>query len=90
MGDGRFTKTTDVANQHSPLLGYIADGFGIYGNQGENGVPMVNADLDECHDHTHAITVNGVSVVQYQYHAHQTREFARAVGCFKGKPAVIN
>ena len=78
----------NVANQHSPLVGYIADGFGIYGNQGENGVPMINADLDECHGHTHAIMVNGVSVVQYHYH--QTQEFPYTVGCFKGKPAVIN
>lgn len=78
----------DVATQHSPLVGYIADGFGIYGNLGENGVSMINADLDECHGHTHAITVNGVSVVQYHYH--QTKEFPYTVGCFRGKPAVIN
>jgi hypothetical protein len=78
----------DVAGQHSPLVGYIADGFGIYGNLGENGVALTNADLDACHGHTHAITVNGVSVVQYHYH--QTKEFPYTVGCFKGKPATLN
>ena len=78
----------DVAGQHSPLVGYIADGFGIYGNLGENGAPLTNADLDECHGHTHAITVNGASLVQYHYH--QTKEFPYTIGCFKGRPATLN
>lgn len=79
---------TDRPTQHSPLVGYIADGFGIYGNQGENGVALTNADLDSCHGHTHTITLNGKSVVQYHYH--QTKEFPYTVGCFKGTPASIN
>ncbi|MFZ6845459.1 YHYH protein [Undibacterium sp. RuTC16W] len=78
----------DQVGQHSPLVGYIADGFGIYGNQGENGKAISNADLDECHGHTHAITVNGVTVNQYHYH--QTKEFPYTVGCFKGTPVTIH
>jgi hypothetical protein len=78
----------DVAGQHSPLVGYIADGFGIYGNQGEAGKALVNADLDECHGHTHAVTVIGSSVTQYHYH--QTKEFPYTIGCFKGTPATVN
>ncbi len=78
----------DTAGQHSPLVGYIADGFGLYGNLGENGKALTNADLDVCHGHTHAITVNGVSVVQYHYH--QTKEFPYTVGCFRGTPATIS
>jgi len=76
----------DRPGEHSPLAGYAADGFGIYGNQGENGVPLTNADLDECHGHTHLITVNGQRKVEYHYHA--TREFPYTLGCFKGTPAV--
>lgn len=78
----------DVAGQHSPLVGYIADGFGIYGNQGENGKPLTNADLDECHGHTHALNINGVTVNQYHYH--KTKEFPYTIGCFKGTPVSIN
>jgi hypothetical protein len=78
----------DTAGQHSPLVGYIADGFGIYGNLGENGKALTNADLDECHGHTHAISVNGATVTQYHYH--QTREFPYTVGCYKGTPASVH
>ncbi len=78
----------DTAGQHSPLVGYAADGFGIYGNLGQNGVALTNADLDECHGHTHAITVNGVTVNQYHYHA--TKEFPYTLGCFRGTPAQIH
>ncbi len=78
----------DSAGQHSPLVGYIADGFGIYGNLGEGGKALTNADLDACHGHTHVITVNGAPVSQYHYH--QTQEFPYTVGCFKGKPVALN
>lgn len=77
----------DIPGQHSPLVGYIADGFGIYGNLGENGKPLTNADLDECHGHVHAINVNGTTVDQYHYH--QTKEFPYTVGCFKGMPVTV-
>ena len=78
----------DTPGQHSPLVGYAADGFGIYGNLGENGKALTNADLDECHGHTHAVTINGASVVQYHYHA--TREFPYTLGCFRGTPATVH
>jgi len=78
----------DTAGQHSPLIGYAADGFGIYGNLGEAGVALSNADLDKCHGHTHSIVVNGVTVVQYHYHA--TLGFPYTVGCFRGTPATIH
>ena len=78
----------DTAGQHSPLVGYVADGFGIYGNLGESGKALTNADLDECHGHTHTITVNGASVVQYHYH--QTKEFPYTVGCYRGTPVSIH
>lgn len=47
---------------------------------------MTNADLDECHGHTHTIDWDGARVAMYHYHA--TWEFPYVVGCFKGTPAV--
>ena len=48
-------KSTDVPGQYSTLVGYAKDGFGIYGNQGESGLPLTNADLDKCHGRAHSI-----------------------------------
>ena len=78
----------DTAGEHSPVVGYAADGFPIYGNLGQDGVPLSDADLDECHGHTHAITFNGQTVVMYHYHA--THAFPYTVGCFRGTPTNIN
>jgi hypothetical protein len=75
----------DTGTGHSPLLGYALDGFGIYGHRGTNGNELTNADLDECHGHTHAVTVGGRSVTVYHYHA--TYEFPYTVGCFRGTPS---
>lgn len=77
----------DVAGQHSPVVGYAADGFPIYGNLGEDGVPLSDADLDICHGHTHSITFNGKTVVMYHYHA--THAFPYTVGCYRGTPKHI-
>ena len=79
---------SDPAGSHSPLMGYIADGFALYGTRGENGVVLTNADLDICHGHTHAITTKGVTKTIYHYHA--TKEYPYTVGCFKGTPVSIN
>lgn len=79
------TCLADPGTGHSNLLGYAYDGFGIYGLRGEDGHEVTNADLDECHGHTHAIEWDGQTVVMYHYHA--TREFPYTVGCFRGTPA---
>jgi hypothetical protein len=71
---------------HSDLVGYAFDGFGIYGHHGENGEELTNADLDECHGHTHEIEWDGQTVGMYHYHA--TYEFPYVIGCFKGEAAV--
>jgi hypothetical protein len=75
---------SDPGTGHSQLVGYALDGFGIYGLRGENGDTLTNADLDECHGHTHAITWNGQTVTMYHYHA--TIEYPYTVGCFRGTP----
>ncbi|HUF84154.1 MAG TPA: YHYH protein, partial [Acidimicrobiia bacterium] len=69
---------------HSDLVGYAFDGFGIYGHHGENGEELTNADLDECHGHTHEIEWDGETVEMYHYHA--TYEFPYTIGCFRGTP----
>lgn len=76
-----------LATGHSALIGYAADGFGIYGNLGVGGASLTNGDLDECHGHSHEVTVDGAAVTRYHYHA--TREFPYTVGCFRGTPATI-
>jgi hypothetical protein len=75
----------DPGTGHSALLGYARDGFGIYGVRGENGEVLTDADLDECHGHTHAITWDGQTVTMYHYHA--TYEFPYTLGCYRGTPA---
>ncbi len=74
------------ATGHSVLMGYAFDGFGLFGNFGENGVALTNADLDECHGHTHEIEWDGKRVVMYHYHA--TAEFPYSIGCYRGTPTV--
>ena len=74
----------DEAPGHSALVGYVFDGFGIYGRQGESGKVVTNADLDECHGHPHEIAWDDKRVSMYHYHA--TWEYPYTVGCFRGKP----
>ncbi len=76
----------DNSAGHSALMGYAFDGFGIYGYYGEDGKELTNADLDECHGHTHVVEWDGQQVEMYHYHA--THEFPYTVGCFKGTPSV--
>lgn len=74
----------ETANSHSELVGYAIDGFGIFGMFGENGKELTNADLDECHGHTHEILWDGKRVVMYHYHA--TKEYPYTIGCLRGVP----
>lgn len=72
----------DIAGEHSQLLGWMFDGFGLYGRYSQGGqVPM---ELDECSGHTHEI--DGVMT----YHYHIPDQFPWIIGCFKGCPEVSN
>jgi hypothetical protein len=73
--------------QHSALIGYALDGFGIYGKYGENGQLLSNNDLDELHGHTHLIDWDGRKVVMFHYHV--TNEYPYTLGGFKGTPVVL-
>lgn len=69
---------------HSGLMGYMLDGFGIYGPYGENGELLTSNDLDECHGHTHPVMWDGQLIDLYHYH--WTYDFPYTIGCFKGTP----
>ncbi len=100
QSDGTFTYHTHYLTRclldaldsctpgHSALMGYILDGFGIYGPRGEDGQVLTSDDLDECHGHTHAVEWDGQLVNQYHYH--WTYDFPYNVGCFKGTPVRWN
>jgi hypothetical protein len=62
---------------HSGLVGYIRDGFGLYGYRGAGGVELRNTDLDQCHGHSHA---------PIGYHYHATLEYPYTIGCYRGTP----
>lgn len=69
---------------HSALMGYMLDGFGIYGPYGEDGELLTSTELDECHGHTHSVLWDGQMIDLYHYH--WTYDFPYNIGCFKGTP----
>ena len=75
------------SGQHSALIGYALDGFGVFGRYGEGGKELTNADLDECHGHAHEILWDGKMINMYHYHA--TEEYPYTIGCFKGTPVAV-
>jgi hypothetical protein len=70
--------------EHSSLVGYAFDGFGLYGRRGEAGLDLTNVNLDECHGHTHEVVWDGQATVLYHYHA--TWEYPYTLGCYRGTP----
>jgi len=68
-----------MSNGHSEIVGYINDGFPIYGYIGIAGVEMSNDDLDECHGHAHGLL---------GYHYHATIEYPYTIGCYMGIPVL--
>ena len=74
----------DVEGEHSQLLGWAFDGFGVYGEFSEDG--KVPTNLDACGGHTHEI--NGEDV--YHYHLPHVDQYPWTIGCFKGCPVVSN
>jgi len=66
----------------STLVGYAADGYGIYVERASNGALLTNTDLDACHGRTSKVLWNGKEQVMYHYDA--TLEYPYTVGCFHG------
>ena len=73
----RLDEVPTLDTGHSGLVGYIRDGFGIYGYKGGGGEELSNDDLDECHGHSHA---------PIGYHYHATIEYPYTIGCYRGTP----
>jgi len=69
---------------HSILVGYAADGFGIFGWDDVGGKLLHTADLDECHGHVGPVEWDGRVVELYHYHI--TPDFPYSVSCYKGTP----
>ena len=72
----------DTPGEHSILLGWMFDGFPMYGQYSQNGV--LPTMLDDCHGHTHEI--DGVMT----YHYHMPLSYPHIIGCFKGCPVASN
>lgn len=68
---------TRLPDGHSGIIGYIRDGYAIYGYHGTGGAELRNTDLDECHGHSHGTL---------GYHYHATIEYPYTIGCYRGTP----
>jgi len=68
----------DTAGQHSVLLGYLLDGFAVYGPQGDDG--DAPTDLDECSGHFGPTPEFPRGV--YHYHLTDTAPYAPT--CYHG------
>jgi YHYH protein len=71
------------ADGHSSLVGYMVDGFGLFGHYSKGGKLLTSQDLDECHGHTHVIPWDDKQVNMYHYHA--TWDFPYSAGCLRGR-----
>jgi hypothetical protein len=76
---------TTVKVSKSALLGFLLDGFPVYGPE-ENGAAVTNAMLDAYHGHTHATTdfPNGI----YHYHITGNDPYINGSG-FYGTPGTV-
>ena len=72
------------ATGSSTLVGYAADGYGVYVERRAGGALLTNTDLDACHGRTSAVLWNGK--VQRVYHYDATSEYPYTVGCYHGTP----
>ncbi|MFX6288843.1 YHYH protein, partial [Acinetobacter baumannii] len=70
---------TTVKASKSALLGFLLDGFPVYGPT-ENGVTVTNSNLDALHGHSHATTEypNGI----YHYHITSTDPYINGSGFY--------
>ena len=82
MADDLENHLAPHTSGHSDLMGYMMDGFGIYGPYDEDGKMLSSEDVDECHGHSHPVMWDGQMVDIYHYH--WTYDFPYTIGCFKG------
>jgi len=77
---------TTVKVTKSSLLGFLLDGFPVYGPE-ENGVTIDNSKLDACHGHT-SVTADYPSGI-YHYHITSTDPYINGSG-FYGTPGTVS
>jgi len=77
---------TTVKSVKSGLMGFLLDGFPVYGPQEENGNAVSSTDLDAYHGHTHATVdfPNGI----YHYHFTADAPYLNGNG-FYGTPGTV-
>jgi hypothetical protein len=78
---------TTVKSTKSGLMGFLLDGFPVYGPNEENGNAVTNDKLDVYHGHTHA-TLDYPSGI-YHYHFTQEAPYLNGNG-FYGTPGTIS
>ena len=73
-----------TATSKAALIGFILDGYPIYGPQETSG--LAPTGLDSCNGHTHATAEypNGI------YHYHVVSSPPYLVGCFHGNPGTVS
>ncbi len=74
----------DAATGRSTLVGYAADGYGIYVERNAKGQLLTNTDLDACHGRVSKVLWNGKE--QRIYHYDATLEYPYTIGCYHGTP----
>ena len=77
---------TTVKSTKSGLMGFLLDGFPVYGPQEEDGTLVTNSMLDDYHGHTHKT----LDYTSGTYHYHFTNEAPYLNGSgFYGTPGTI-
>jgi hypothetical protein len=78
---------TTAKSTKSGLMGFLLDGFPVYGPQEEDGTLVTNSMLDDYHGHTHKT----VDFTSGTYHYHFTNEAPYLNGSgFYGTPGTIS
>ena len=74
----------DKATGRSTLVGYAADGYGIYVERTADGALLTNTDLDACHGRTSPVLWD--NQIRDVYHYDATLEYPYTIGCYHGTP----
>lgn len=74
---------TGSKKRHSKLLGWMLDGFPVYGPLSNKGRYMRTGNLDACHGHSHKISYQGRKNRKL-FHYHATEEYPYTAGCLRG------
>lgn len=78
---------TTVKSSKSGLMGFLLDGFPVYGPNEENGNAVTNDKLDVYHGHTHATLDYPKGI--YHYHFTQEAPYLNGNG-FYGTPGTVS